>query len=118
MAGRILQLSTKPETPGTYGLPKRPVPELRVTTRGAEGDYNNYRTRTLGGDPEQAILIVTDEVLACLRAEGWPISPGDLGENITLAGVSEASLVPGSQVSLGEVRLEITKRCDPCTELH
>ncbi len=118
MTGRILQLSIKPETPGEFGLPKRAVSELRVTARGAEGDYNHYRTRTLGGDPDQAILVVTKEVLDRLRTEGWPVAPGDLGENITLAGVAESSLVPGTRLALGDVHLEITKRCEPCTELH
>jgi MOSC domain-containing protein YiiM len=118
MTGRILQLSTKPETPGEHGLPKRAVTELRVTTQGAEGDYNRYRSRTLGGDPDQAILVVTEELLSQLRREGWPVAPGDLGENLTLAGVAESNLVPGTRLEIGEVRLEISKPCEPCTELH
>lgn len=118
MPGKVLQMSVKPRVAGEYGLPKRPVDELRVTVEGAEGDYNSYRTRTLAGDPRQAILVVTDEVLRQLNAEGWPVGPGDLGENLTLGGVPEASLQPGTRIQLGEVALEVTLRCDPCTELH
>jgi MOSC domain-containing protein YiiM len=118
MTARILQLSIKSRTPGEFGLPKRAVTELGVTARGAEGDYNDYRTRSLDGDPDQAILVITEEVLTGLRSEGWPVAPGDLGENITLAGVAESSLRPGTRLLLGEVSLEITRRCDPCTELH
>jgi len=29
---RVLRLNVKPKTPGEYGLPKQPVPELRITT--------------------------------------------------------------------------------------
>lgn len=117
MAGRILQLSSKSKTPGEHGLPKRAVSELRLTPAGAEGDYNHYRTTQLAGDPDQAILLMTEEVLVQLRAEGWPVHPGDLGENITLDQVPEVALRPGARVQLGEVALEVTKACDPCTEL-
>ena len=118
MSGHVLRLSVKPRTPGEHGLPKQAVSELRVTRAGATGDHNNYRTRTLGGDPDQAILLLTDEALRSLDAEGWPVRPGDLGENITLGGVPEADLRPGVRLALGEVLLEVTHRCDPCTELY
>lgn len=118
MSGKILRLSVKPETPGEYGLPKRAVASLTITTRGAEGDYNLYRTKTLGGDPDQAILVLTQEVLDQLRVEGWPVEAGDIGENLTLGGIPEASLVPRARLEIGEVRLEITIPCEPCTELH
>lgn len=117
MAPRLLRLSIKPEVPGEFGLPKRAVPELRIATDGAEGDYNNYRTRTLNGDLDQAILLLTDDVVQQLRTEGWPVEHGDLGENLTLGGVPEATLVPGTRVQVGSVMLEVTKPCDPCTEL-
>lgn len=118
MTGTILRLSVKPKTPGEFGLPKQAVPTLTITTAGAEGDYNHYRATTLKGDPDQAILVLTQEVLDQLRAEGWPVQAGDIGENLTLGGVPEASLMPGTQLELGEVRLEITTPCEPCTELH
>jgi MOSC domain-containing protein YiiM len=118
MGPRVLQLSVKSRTPGEYGLPKQPVPELKITQNGAEGDYNHYRATTLRGDPDQAILLVTQELLSQLRTEGWPVEPGHLGENITLDQVSESELGPGIQVKIEEVLLEVTKPCDPCTELH
>lgn len=118
MTGRILRLSVKPQTPGEYGLPKRAVPSLQISSEGAEGDYNRYRAKQLGGDPDQAILVVTEEVLEQLNREGWPVAPGDLGENLTLGGIAEACLVPGAKLTIGGVRLEVTKPCEPCTELH
>lgn len=118
MGPKVFQLNVKPKTNGEFGLPKRPVPELRITSSGAEGDYNHYRAATLKGDPDQAILLVTQELLSQLRTEGWPVEPGHLGENITLDHVSESELRPGTQVRVAEVILELTKPCDPCTELH
>jgi len=117
MSGSVLQLSVKPKTAGEYGLPKRPVQSLRISPAGAEGDYNNYRTNTLKGDPDSAILVLTEEVLHQLRAEGWPVQPGDFGENVTVTGVPEASLKSGSRLQIGPARLELTRPCEPCTEL-
>lgn len=118
MEGRIAQLSVKPRVPGEHGLPKHPVPTLRVGPDGAEGDYNNYRRRKLPGDRDQALLLVTEELLATLRQEGWPVAPGDLGENLTLAGIREKDLAPGVGLRIGPVAIEISKPCDPCTELY
>jgi MOSC domain-containing protein YiiM len=118
MTGRILRLSIKPKIPGEYGLPKQAVAEMTIGINGAAGDYNHYRATKLKGDPDQAILVVTREVLDQLQREGWPVEPGDLGENLTLGDVPESALVAGTRLELGVVRLEITKRCEPCTELH
>jgi MOSC domain-containing protein YiiM len=117
-AGSVRRLSVKPQTEGERGLPKRAVPELRITAAGAEGDYNHYRTTKVKGDPDLAILVLTEEVIEALRREGWPVEPGDLGENLTLAGVPEASLKPGARLTIGEVVLEVSQPCDPCSETY
>lgn len=117
-SGSVERLSVKPMTPGQRGLPKHPVPLLRITPSGADGDYNHYRTTKVQGNPNLAILLLTREVLDALRTEGWPVEPGDLGENLTLAGVPESSLTPGARVKIGEVLLEVSEPCDPCTEVY
>ncbi len=116
--GSIVRLSVKPQVAGELGLPKRAVPSLRVTLDGAEGDYNRYRTRKLKGDRDQALLVVTQELLTALAAEGWPVHPGDLGENVTVSGIREDDLRPGVRLQMGEVTVAITKPCVPCTELY
>ncbi len=118
MIGSVQRLSVKPKTPGQRGLPKHAVSRLQITPAGAEGDYNHYRTTKVNGDPNLAILVLTREVIDTLRAEGWPVEPGDLGENLTLADVPEASLRPGSRIRIGRVLLEVSEPCDPCTELY
>lgn len=117
-AGSVHRLSLKPETRGERGLPKRAVPELKITSAGAEGDYNQYRTTKAKSDPDMAILVLTEEVLEALRSEGWPVQAGDLGENLTLGGVPEASLKPGSRLRIGQCVLEVSSACDPCSETY
>lgn len=116
--GSIVRLSIKPHIAGEMGLPKQAVLSLRVTLDGAEGDYNRYRTEKLGGDRDQALLVVTQDLLAALASAGWPVHPGDLGENVTVSGIREAELRPGVRLQMGEVTVAITKPCDPCTELY
>jgi MOSC domain-containing protein YiiM len=117
-AGSVRRLSVKPQVKGEYGLPKRAVPALRITSSGAEGDYNHYRTTKAKGDPDLAILLLTEEVIEGLRSEGWPVEPGDLGENLTLAAVPESSLKPGTRLAIGPCVLEVSKACDPCDETY
>lgn len=118
IAGSVSRLSVKPKVPGEVGLPKHAVTSLRLTPGGAEGDFNTYRTTDLNGDPDQAVLVVTEELLSLLKAEGWPVEPGDLGENLTLRGVGESALSSGTGLSIGQVHISITKPCDPCVNLY
>jgi len=118
MTGRVLQLSLKSQTAGEPGLPKRAVPSLRLTPTGAEGDFNQWRAANLPGDLDQAVLLMTYEVLSQLQREGWAVEPGHLGENVTLTGIPEAALAPGVRLALGDVVLEVSQPCDPCTRLY
>lgn len=117
MRGRIVQLHLKPRAGRARGIPKRAVPSLTITAAGVEGDFNRWRTEEAAGDPDQAVLLLSEEILADLRTEGWPVRPGELGENVTIAGLAGA-LEPGSRVHLGDVVLEVSKRCDPCIVLY
>jgi len=116
--GHVVQLHLKPREGRARGLPKRAVPHLTITPEGVQGDFNRWRTETANGDPDQAVLLLSAEILADLRAEGWPVSAGELGENLTLAGLPPQALQPGVRVQLGEVVLEVSKPCDPCTVLY
>lgn len=116
--GRVIALHLKPREGDSRGLPKRSVPQVTITPGGVQGDFNRWRTEEADGDPDQAVLILSEEILIALRAEGWPISAGDLGENLTVAGIALDAMGPGSRVRVGEVILEVSKPCDPCRVLH
>ncbi len=116
--GRVVRVSAKPETPGEPGLPKREVASATVTAAGVAGDFNGYRHRKKADDPAQAVLVVPVETLGALAAEGWPVAPGDLGENLTTQGVPYDALAIGRRYRAGSVLIEISKVCEPCTTLH
>jgi MOSC domain-containing protein YiiM len=116
--GRILRLNRKSQTPGEHGLPKVAVPEARVTAAGVEGDYNVYRHDVKHDDPAMAVLIVPVETIREFNREGWPVRPGDLGENVTSEGIPYDAFAPGRRFRLGAVVVEVTKACTPCDNLY
>jgi MOSC domain-containing protein YiiM len=118
MPASAVHLHLKPKEGRARGLPKRAVPQLTITSDGVVGDFNRWRTEKANGDPDQAVLLVSQEILADLRAEGWPVEPGHLGENVTVAGLPPDALREGAIVRLGDAVLEVSKACDPCTVLY
>jgi len=85
--GEIQQINVRPQTKGEHGLPKMRVDSAFVARAGVEGDFNVYRHKERRDDPDQALLIMPIETIKELNSEGWPIKPGDLGENFTTRGI-------------------------------
>ncbi|HYM40035.1 MAG TPA: MOSC domain-containing protein [Thermoplasmata archaeon] len=118
MEGRVHRINVKPETPTEEGLPKGSVDAAWARRGGLEGDFNRYRHETQHDDPDAALLLMPLETIRELNAEGWPIEPGDLGENLTTTGIPYASLAPGTTYRVGRAEIQISRRCDPCTNLY
>jgi len=114
----IFQISVKPETHGQVGLPKKPVTQVQIDILGLVGDYNRYRQKKKNNAPDMAVLIISTDVLGELNKEGWPVNPGDLGENLTVNNIDYSTICPDQKYSIGEVIIEISFICDPCTNLY
>ena len=117
MVGVIQQINVKSQTKGERGLPKKPVDSAFVTRAGVRGDFNVYRHEKLSDDPDSALLIMPIETIRELNSEGWPVKPGDFGENLTTSGIPYSSFAVGQVFDAGEVRFRISRACDPCTNL-
>src|SRR6185369_3859148 len=87
------------------GVPKLPRELCVVRTGGLEGD--RQRDLENHGGPDRAVSIYSLELIEALRAEGHPIAPGTIGENLTLAGLTWTDLKPGARLEIGEVLLEL-----------
>lgn len=110
MSGRVVQVSISPG-----GVPKRPVPSARVTIEGLEGD--GHRDREHHGGPERAVCVYAMELIEALRMEGHPVTPGALGENLTLEGLDWTALVPETCLLVGNVVLQVTRYTSPCVNI-
>jgi MOSC domain-containing protein YiiM len=59
------------------------------------------------------------EAIRALQAEGHPLIPGALGENVTLEGLDWSAVQPGARLRLGgEVLLEVTRYTTPCFNIR
>jgi MOSC domain-containing protein YiiM len=98
------------------GVPKLPVEEAQLTPNGLVGD--RQRHRRFHGGPQRALCLYSLEVIQALQAEGHPIYPGSIGENVTIAELEWAQLAPGHRLALGdEVIIELTSYTTPCRNI-
>ena len=99
------------------GVPKLAVPAARVTELGLEGDA--HRDMEHHGGPERALCLFALEHIRALQAEGHTVSPGAIGENLTVEGLDWERVTPGSRLELGDtVVIEITRYTSPCFNIQ
>ena len=111
MPGRIFQLNISPG-----GVPKLAVREAQVTEIGLIGD--DHKFPDIHGGPDRAVCLFSLERILELQAEGHPIFPGAVGENVTISGIDWNNVAPGQRLNLGdEVLLEITSYTSPCNSI-
>jgi MOSC domain-containing protein YiiM len=97
------------------GVPKRPVPSARVTVQGLDGDVQRWRHH---GGPDRALCLFSLERIHALRVEGHPITPGSIGENLTLEGLDWRAVTPGVHLLLGaSVVVRVTSYTKPCFKI-
>ena len=97
------------------GLPKAPLERAEVEWTGLTGDVR--RSRSLHGRPWQALCLWSADALASLVADGHPLVPGAVGENILLAGVDWRAMRPGTHLRIGAVRAVVTAYTLPCANI-
>lgn len=107
---RVLQVNTSPG-----GVPKRAVAEAFVGTDGLSGDGVNHPK--VHGGPERAVCLFPLELIEALQAEGHPVFPGAVGENLTVSGLDWPALEAGDVLDVGEAQIQLTQRVEPCNTI-
>jgi len=118
MDGIVYQINVKSEASGGRGLPKKSVDIVVLTRQGLVGDFNRYRHEECHDDPDKAVLIFPLETIVQLNSEGWPVQLGDIGENFTTQGIPYEYFAIDQRYKVGEVIIQISKVCDPCSNLR
>jgi MOSC domain-containing protein YiiM len=112
MSARIFHLAIS-----DGGVPKHAIREGVVTPTGIVGDRQKH-TKIHGG-PNRALCLYSLELVQRLQAEGHPIYPGSVGENVLISGLDWPSLAAGTRLALGpEVEVELTWESDPCKNIR
>lgn len=96
-------------------MPKRAAVSALATARGLEGD--SWAKPRFHGGPDQAVLLIANEVLEELKRRGYPVFPGALGENITTKGIDPRMWRIGQIWQAGLSRIEFTKVRVPCSTI-
>ncbi|MFO6448532.1 MOSC domain-containing protein [Erythrobacter sp. NE805] len=122
-AGRVIAVARD----GAHRFSKEVVEAITIVgSLGVEGDAHagvtvKHRSR-VKVDPTQPNLrqvhLIHAELFDEVAAQGHAVRPGDLGENITTAGIDLLSLPRGTVLAIGEeVRLEVTGLRNPCAQI-
>jgi hypothetical protein len=123
MTARVVAVSLS----GRHSFSKTNQLSIRlVRGLGVEGDAHagetvKHRSR-LAVDPEAPNLrqahLIHAELFDELRGKGFVVGPGDLGENITTAGVDLLSLPRGTRLHIGaDAIIELTGLRSPCKQI-
>jgi len=79
-----------------------------VEGHGIEGDLK-------GGRGKRQLNVMRAEALAELAAKGHKVGPGEMGEQLQIAGLEPAALAPGSRLRLGATAvIEVSERRNGC----
>ncbi len=123
MDGVVMAVNRSP----THTMSKPNQGSIRLLAGlGVEGDAHlgekvKHRSR-VARDPSQPNLrqvhLIHAELHDELRARGFVVSPGQMGENVTTRGVDLLGLPTGTRLHLGETAIvEVTGLRNPCAQL-
>ncbi len=94
------------------GIPKLPIQFVHINGDGLKGDGHQHEKHN---NPLQAVCLWDLELLEDLQQEGFPLTCGTIGENLTVCHLNIQKLMPGTilEFSTGVV-LELTRERKPC----
>ena len=105
----------------TPGLSIRLLRGLGVAGDAHMGETVKHRSR-VRKDPTlpnlRQVHLIHAELFDELRAKGFAVAPGELGENITTSGIDLLALPAGTRLHLGAIAVvEITGLRNPCSQI-
>jgi MOSC domain-containing protein YiiM len=123
MSGLVTAVSSGAD----HSFSKRPRDSIRLLAGlGVDGDAHMGRTvkhrSRVARDPSQPNLrqvhLIHAELHDELRAGGFSVSAGDMGENVTTRGLDLLGLPAGARLRLGDAAVvEVTGLRNPCAQL-
>jgi MOSC domain-containing protein YiiM len=98
------------------GVPKTAIPAGIIGPTGLLTD--KVKHIKIHGGPERALCLFSADRLHALQAEGHPIQPGWVGENILIANLNWSTLDIGHVLHLGSsVQVQVTDHTEPCNQI-
>ena len=123
MDGVVVAVSRNPR----HALSKQPADAIRLLAgEGVEGDAHagatvQHRSRKRWNPtlPNlRQVHLIGEELIDELRAGGFDVAPGRMGENVTTRGIDLLGLPAGARLRIGpEAVVELTGLRNPCVQL-
>jgi MOSC domain-containing protein YiiM len=120
---KVLSTSSSPH----HGFSKQPQPHLTlIANEGIKNDAHRgattqhlYLKRKNPTQPNLAqVHLLSSELLSELASKGFPLSAGDLGENLLTQGIDLLNLPRHTHLHIGpEAILEVTGLRTPCSQI-
>ncbi len=120
--GVVMAVSRSP----THTMAKQNQPSIQLLSgHGVEGDVHagerikhRYQVRRNPNQPNLCqVHLIHSELHEELRKLGFELSPGAMGENITMKGIELLELPTGARLHIGAAVVEITGLRTPCRQL-
>jgi MOSC domain-containing protein YiiM len=123
MTGVVIAVARSPK----HSFSKPPQQSIRLLAGlGVEGDAHagetvKHRSRVMR-DPSKPNLrqvhLIHAELHDELRAAGFDLTPGQMGENVTTRGTDLLGLPAGTRLQLGKALVEVTGLRNPCLQMN
>jgi len=93
------------------GIPKRPIAATIALKDGLQGDGHNHAKHIR---PDRAVSLWDSELMRNFAAEGYSLTPGAAGENLTVRNLNVQAMPPGKLLRIGEAVLKLEQLRKPC----
>lgn len=115
--GRPAVLGSLGGRPVLSGFVKQQVTssEVELTRENLDGDQQ--ADLTVHGGPDKAVYVYPGEHYPAWNADGFPLSVGEVGENVSLRGADESQVRLGDRWAWGTAELQVSQPRSPCYKL-
>lgn len=112
--GRVVSIVYRPKKTGRplERYERAPADRVRVVERwGIEGDAKGSKTK-------RQLNVMHAEVIAELAAEGFKAAPGELGEQVVVAGIDPGGMIAGARLRIGAAVIEVVEPRTGCARFE
>jgi len=115
--GRPSVLGTVRDQPVHSAITKASVsvPSLALGEINLDGD--DQADRTVHGGPDKAVYVHPAANYPAWESDGFEVSPGDMGENVTVDGADETEVRIGDVWAWGDALVQVSQPRMPCFKL-
>jgi MOSC domain-containing protein YiiM len=115
--GRPTLLGSLGGRPVLSGFVKKPATsaELELARENLDGD--EQADLTVHGGPDKAVYVYPAEHYPAWNEDGFTLSVGEVGENVSVRGAGESQVRLGDRWSWGTAELQVSQPRSPCYKL-